>query len=463
VYNGKALSEWLIELEKGPSLEDIQAEMRGATNTGSEATEQTRQKIENRNRDAILQIGTNGIATLLDIVGVGEGNRKQVLSKLKSKEFQEAARRKDVPLETVRGMAVDGFAILGTNAEPAIPQLTRLLRQDPECRLEVAFALTQIGPKGFAVLTNAINDEDLAGALVFAIGQKGGGDLQAVTRLLIAALKSPNPTTRGNAAQFLAGKDATLAVPALIPMLDDAEQYAWQAAAISLGGFGPAAKSAVPKLLSIYTNQPDVFVMGALKGIDREAAGQAEAFLVNSGPLNSARYGYTRTLLPNGKELIAGGYIHTEIPTVSNRYLSSAELFDPKTGKWTNTGEMNVARYGHAAILLPIGKVLVAGGSDSKGHALSNAELYDPATGKWTETGSLNAAHLAPGAVLQPNGKVLIFSGYGNLNSPAFDKELYDPATGTWKMISEEPAFDKALYDEATRTWKFPPRHKAYE
>ena len=78
----------------------------------------------------------------------------------------------------------------------------------------------------------AINDEDLAGVLVLAIGQKGGGDLQTVTRILISALKSPNPIIRGNAADFLAGKDAGLAVPALIPLLDDSEDYAWRAAAI---------------------------------------------------------------------------------------------------------------------------------------------------------------------------------------------------------------------------------------
>jgi hypothetical protein len=47
--------------------------------------------------------------------------------------------------------------------------------------------------------------------------------------------------------------------------------------------------------------------MWAIKAIDREAAGKAEKFLVNSGPLNYARIAYTRTRLTNGLELIAGG------------------------------------------------------------------------------------------------------------------------------------------------------------
>jgi hypothetical protein len=105
--------------------------------------------------------------------------------------------------------------------------------------------------------------------------------------------------------------------------------------------------------------------------------------------LNEARDGYTRTKLTNGLELIAGGYLHTEIPTVTNRYLSSAELLDSKTGKWTETGEMHVARYYHKATLLPDGKELVEGGYGSHPpnvarQGLSSKELYDPVTGIWT-------------------------------------------------------------------------------
>jgi hypothetical protein len=129
--------------------------------------------------------------------------------------------------------------------------------------------------------------------------------------------------------------------------------------------------------------------MWAIKAIDMEAAGKAEEFLVNSGPLNYARIAYTRTRLTNGLELIAGGIVHTEIPVATNRFLSSAELLDPKTGKWTETGEMNNARYDHKATLLPDGRVLVEGGYGSHPpniarRGLSTKELYDPSTGTWT-------------------------------------------------------------------------------
>src|SRR5438876_5126714 len=62
---------------------------------------------------------------------------------------------------------------------------------------------------------------------------------------------------------------------------------------------------------------------------------------------------------------------------------------------WTFTGAMTTPRYGHTATLLWNGKVLVAGGAGPKncyGPSIRTAELFDPATGTWSETGSLNRA-----------------------------------------------------------------------
>jgi hypothetical protein len=93
--------------------------------------------------------------------------------------------------------------------------------------------------------------------------------------------------------------------------------------------------------------------------------------------MNNVRYLHTASVLSNGKVLVTGGYSNSA-------YLNSAELYDPSTGMWTTTGNMNYARAEHKASVLTNGKVLVTGGI-SNGF-LNSAELYDPSTGTWTIT-----------------------------------------------------------------------------
>src|SRR5438094_5551517 len=76
-----------------------------------------------------------------------------------------------------------------------------------------------------------------------------------------------------------------------------------------------------------------------------------------TGSLATGRLYHTATLLPNGKVLVAGG-----TNSNSGEVFASAELYDPATGVWTNTGRMVYGRYRHTATLLTNGKVLVTGG-----------------------------------------------------------------------------------------------------
>jgi WD40 repeat protein len=155
--------------------------------------------------------------------------------------------------------------------------------------------------------------------------------------------------------------------------------------------------------------------------------------------LNTARYAHTATLLPNGKVLVAGGYD-------DNSYLNSAELYDPITGTWSSTGNLNTARGTHTATLLPNGKVIVVAGSQCGFFDclyLNSAELYDPTTGTWSYTGNLNTARDTHTATLLPNGKVLVAGGVDD-NSYLNGAELYDPATGMWSNTGNLNAFHYA-------------------
>ena len=153
-------------------------------------------------------------------------------------------------------------------------------------------------------------------------------------------------------------------------------------------------------------------------------APQAEAAAFTyTGTLNIGRVSPSATLLPNGKVLVSGGS--------NSGALSSAELYNPATEMWTLTGTMTTARNAHAAILLPNGKVLAAAGQ-SGASPLSSAELYDPSTGQWTPTGSLNVARIGPSATLLLNGKVLVAGGTDSSYFGIASAELFDPTTGQW-------------------------------
>ncbi len=153
-----------------------------------------------------------------------------------------------------------------------------------------------------------------------------------------------------------------------------------------------------------------------------------------TGNLKVARAGPSSTLLPSGKVLIAGGVFYTGTPPynlVAN-YLASAELYDPAAGTFTLTGSLNTARSSQSTTVLGNGSVLLAAGQNggANGGYLSSAELYNPATGKFTLTGSLNTPRILHTAHLLASGEVLIVAGnhFGSIASA----ELYNPTSGTF-------------------------------
>jgi hypothetical protein len=128
--------------------------------------------------------------------------------------------------------------------------------------------------------------------------------------------------------------------------------------------------------------------------------------------------------LPDGKLLVVGGGIDGP---AGLKATGTAEIVDPVTGTSRMTGSLADARYKHAVIALPSGKVIALGGSDERDSRgkLDTVESYDPATDRFTASGRLLARRykIANSVVLLRDGRILVAGGGPRA-------EIHDPAAG---------------------------------
>jgi Galactose oxidase, central domain len=154
-----------------------------------------------------------------------------------------------------------------------------------------------------------------------------------------------------------------------------------------------------------------------------------------TGDLVVPRELHTATLLPDARVLLVGGMSLVgpdDVPLA----LASAEVWDPATGTFALTGSLSVPRAGHTATLLRDGRVLVVG-RETDGYGLEQAayaEVWDPTTGSFSQTGPLVHPRNRHSATLLPDGTVLIAGGE-DLNGPISSVESWDPATGEFSPV----------------------------
>jgi hypothetical protein len=182
-----------------------------------------------------------------------------------------------------------------------------------------------------------------------------------------------------------------------------------------------------------------------------------------TGSLNTSRMGHSATLLSDGRVLIAGGSTTGNgavVQAVTMAYrpgaagpgrgpvamtgpamLASAEIYDPKTGKFTVTNSMTAGRDAASATRLADGRVLIVGAGNEGSAAVGSAEIYDPRTGKFGRTGSMPTAGYGFTSTLLTDGRVLISAGNDG-NGPIHSLEIYDPKTGKFSAAgSVGPSF----------------------
>jgi hypothetical protein len=152
---------------------------------------------------------------------------------------------------------------------------------------------------------------------------------------------------------------------------------------------------------------------------------------------------HTATLLNTGKVLVAGW---------GNAF---AELFDPATKTFTQTGSMVTARVGHTATLLKNGKVLVIGGiqgTPPNTTVLAEAELYDPGSGSFSATlgGLTTARQLHTATVLSDGSTVLVTGGLDSAGTPIISAEVFGLTLQTFTAPKGNMATPRAFHT-ATR------------
>ena len=225
-----------------------------------------------------------------------------------------------------------------------------------------------------------------------------------------------------------------VAVPSVVGQTQAAATSAITSAGLTLGMSTRALSTSVPAG-SVISESPTAG--------SRLSPGTAvnlvisSPFLPLSATMTTPRAYHTATLLPNGRVLISGG-----LTGVAASVLNAVEVYDPGTeGFSALTRTMNIARFVHAATLLPNGQVLITGGDDNGQtgsiRALNSAELYDPVANAFTTlNATMTTARVGHTATLLPNGQVLIAGGDQNSSTPFSTAELYDPVAQTFTALT---------------------------
>jgi len=202
-----------------------------------------------------------------------------------------------------------------------------------------------------------------------------------LTGSLLAPREQHTATLLGDGKVLIAGGDNRVQLSASAELFDP-----------NTGTFTAAGSLNTPRGNHTATllRNGKVLIAGGLDA-NNAVIGQAELYdpaagtFTATGNMVDPRYLHTATLLTSGKVLIVGG-------EGANAFVAPPEIYDPDTGAFMTTGTLVTSQWlpGFAVLLLD-GTVLVAGGEDldSSNPVPKYAELFDPTTGTFSETGGL--------------------------------------------------------------------------
>ena len=323
------------------------------------------------------------------------------------------------------------YVIATSQANPAASGAAAVTVPMPQVTIDpVAATLRPDGTGTFAATVSGLTNT----AVNFTIQESAGG-------LINTAGLYTAPAAPGFYHVVAASVDeATVTASATVTVTTSPSGFTPTGSLVVARGLHTATLLPDNKVLVVYGSNSSAYTEAAgyvgLSSIEVYDAGTG-TFTEIVGDSGLGIYGHTATLLQNGNVLLAGGFVNSVWDYGPSTSYNVAGLYDSATGVFSGTGNMTANRGGHTATLLANGKVLIAGGADTDptGTGLASAELYDPSTGTFTQTGSMAVGRFLHTATLLQNGRVLIVGGALTSSSePVATAEVYDPDTGTFTM-----------------------------
>lgn len=273
-YKGKTLTEWLystnpdivfmpndfyghIHNELWEGVVDGGYAARSTVTNPSPVGHSGRQSIEAT--EAIERIGRTGVPRLVQLMNSSPGPGERFLNTVGPhippwlfNFLRQSSTARDA--ERCQIAACDGFAILGTNAESALPALKAQLA-GPRPDFELGCGIACIGPKGYEALVEALNstNSDTREVAAFSLGESESAAEIAVPALLnLVGRDQASYQVLGALGRL--GGNPDLVVPVLTKYVAHAKSDAWDPvmAILVLGLFGEKARSCAPLLARLY-------------------------------------------------------------------------------------------------------------------------------------------------------------------------------------------------------------------
>ncbi|MBI4927363.1 MAG: hypothetical protein HY835_06330 [Anaerolineae bacterium] len=236
-------------------------------------------------------------------------------------------------------------------------------------------------------------------------------------------------------------------------LLPDGKLFLFQAGGMDSYIFDPAdlsfrktlnqAAGTYTALTATLMKNGKILILGSLSSDTVEVFDPGtETYTTVPHPSPGVRFNtHEAVLLPNGKVLVAGGRIS------SGQLRRETFYFNPDTNTWANGPLLPTARRYFSMLLLPDGRPVITGGfadDNTTTYTTTEVLILDSATNAWLKAGDMLKARQEHFALMTLTGKILIIGGRDEGDNPISNVERFNFAN-----ISTAPALWKTTVTTA--------------